>query len=374
MSTTGAKIVHLRATNFYGGPERQLHEHAKALCDTTYEITIASFVEQSQRPDLLQRAEVDGIKTFLLDVKSAYDFSAIKMIRNYLNENRTDIICTHDYRSHAIGFRARRGTRCRWVAFSRGWTSESLKIKTYHALDKIIVRFATHIVAVSRAQKDKLVRLMISGDKISVVHNAVDAAAVRAVRPVNLKKKFDFPENAYVVISGGRFSREKGQAFFVQAAVEAVKTDDRLRFVLFGDGPDLASMRRLVSSSGNDQKIICPGFERNLLGCLADADCLVNPSLSEGLPNIILEAMAAGTPVVATAVGGVPELITDGLNGLLVPPQDAASLRAKIITLATDTDTGRDIAAAARETVGKDFTFASQGQKLIDVYQRTLAR
>ena len=368
------KILHLRASNFYGGPERQLHLHSRQIMGSEYHLTIGSFSEQGQTPEFLDVIASDGIDTHTFQVKSAYDPVAVGKLRDYLRANDTDILCTHDYRTHTIGFRAKRGTPCRWVAFSRGWTSESLKTKLYHTLDKIIVRFATHIVAVSRAQKDRLVRLMISGDKISVVHNAVDVAAIRAVQPVNLKKKFDFPKNAYVCISGGRFSREKGQIYLVRAAVEAAKSEPRLRFVLFGDGPDLESMRRLVSSFGNERKIICPGFERDLLGCLAGADLLVNPSLSEGLPNIVLEAMAAGTPVVATAVGGVPELITDGLNGLLVPPRDVASLRAKIITMATDTDKARDIAAAAGETVEKNFTFASQGQKLIEVYRRTLAR
>ncbi len=368
------KILHLRASNFYGGPEHQLHLHSRQIMGSEYHLTIGSFSEQGQTPEFLDVIASDGVDTHTFDVKSAYDPVAVGKLREYLRANDTDILCTHDYRTHAVGFRAQRKTPCRWVAFSRGWTSESLKIKLYHTLDKIIVRFATHIVAVSRAQKDRLVRLMISGDKISVVHNAVDAAAIRAVQPVDLKKKFDFPENALVFVTGGRFSREKGQAYLVRAAAEAVKSDDRLRFVMFGDGPDLESTRRLVSNSGCDKKIICPGFERNLLGCLASADCLVNPSLSEGLPNIVLEAMAAGTPVLATAVGGVPELITDGRNGLLVPPRDVASLRAKIMIMATDTDKARDIAAAARETVEKKFTFANQGQKLIEVYKRTLAR
>lgn len=368
------KILHLRASNFYGGPERQLHLHSRHLDGSEYELTVGSFSEAGRTPEFLEVIASDGLATKTLPVKNAYDPSAPGQLREYLKANAVDILCTHDYRTHAVGWRARRGTRCRWIAFSRGWTSENRKIKLYHTLDKIIVRFADHIVAVSEAQKKRLTRLMVPDRKISVVHNAVDAAALRSVRPVNLHARFNLPRHAVVFVAGGRFSREKGQVFLVRAALGALQRDDRLRFVLFGDGPDLDSIRRLVSDSGNEQAIICPGFERNLLGCLAGADGLVNASLSEGLPNIVLEAMAVGTPVIATAVGGVPELITDGRDGLLVPPRDAASLRAKIVMLAADTDKARALADAAAETVEKNFTFAGQARRLTEVYKRTMTR
>ncbi len=129
-----------------------------------------------------------------------------------------------------------------------------------------------------------------------------------------------------MAISGGRFSEEKGQVYLVRAAFQALDDQPQLRFVLFGDGPDLEKLRQLITEHRAEDRIVCPGFENNLAAHLKGADLLVNPSLSEGLPNIVLGAMAVGVPVVATDVGGLPEIIESKVNGFLVPAKDVNSL------------------------------------------------
>ncbi|SYZ73063.1 putative Glycosyl transferase group 1 [Candidatus Zixiibacteriota bacterium] len=364
------KILHLRASNFYGGPERQLHYHARLARGTEFEIVLGSFSEKGSAPELLNIAEKEGLAVKLFEVKNAYDRRAPGMIRDYLTIEKIDLLCTHDYRSHILGYRGVKKTGARWVAFSRGWTKDTLKVRIFTLVEKIVIRFADHIVAVSNAQKDKLTALSIPTEEITVAHNAIDIESLKNVVTVDLKKRFNFPEEAVVIVAGGRFSREKGQVYLIKAAEQTLKKNDRLRFLLFGDGPDWTKVKNIIVQEHLEDKIICPGFEKNLLGCIKAADILVNPSLSEGLPNIVLESMALEVPVIATAVGGVPELIKDGFNGLLVPKADARSLSEAIIKLARDRELRRKYAGAASGTLAGTFSFERQLVILGEMYRQ----
>jgi glycosyltransferase involved in cell wall biosynthesis len=364
------KILHLRSSNFYGGPERQIHFHARLAAKAGYEMIVGSFSENGNSPKFLEVITADNIETQLFGVKNAYDFGAIGLVRKYLKENNIDILCTHDYRSHFVGYRAVRGNQTGWVAFSRGWTKDSLRVRLYTWLEKFIIRFADHIVAVSKAQKMKLVRLLISDLKITVAHNAIDIDSFANIVKVDLRKRFNLPDDSIIVVAGGRFSREKGQKYLITAAAQALKYDKRLKFIIYGDGPDYNKIADNVRKLNLNEQIICPGFEKNLLGCLKGADILVNPSLSEGLPNIVLEAMAMGIPVIATSVGGVPELIHSGVDGIMVPPGDSKAIALSIIELAGDANQRDKLAEAARSTVGKFFMYEKQLASLETVYRR----
>jgi glycosyltransferase involved in cell wall biosynthesis len=366
------KILHLRASNFYGGPERQLHYHARLARQSEYEITVGSFLENGREPEFLRIIGSDGIRTVCFDVSNAYDISATAKLRNFLKSNGFNILATHDYRTHFWGFLATRGTGVRWLAFSRGWTLDNIRVRLFHWIDKIIIRFADHIVAVSRAQKIKLERLLVPSSKISVAPNALEISAFEKLRPDNLKIRFGFPDTAIVIISGGRFSREKGQEFLIRVAELAIKADDSLRFVIFGDGPDLEKIRARISSSGLNDKIICPGFEKEIGSAIRGADLLVNPSMSEGMPNIVLEAMALGTPVIATAVGGVPEIIENRNNGILIKYGDSDDLLKAILTLAGNSALRQKIAESAISTINNSFSFHSQMIVLSEVYSRLI--
>jgi len=371
-SMSDCRIIQLRASNFYGGPERQLHFHARLAQNSDFRITVCSFTENREIPGFVKVIEKDNIPTHTFSVQSAYDFSAVSNLKKYLKDNDIQILCTHDYRTHMIGCLATLGTKTKWIAFSRGWTSENLKIKAFCTLDKVIIRFADRIVAVSEEQKRKLVSLLIPAKKIAVAHNAIDPNFFSRVEKTDLRAKFNLPQDSIICLAGGRFSAEKGQKVLVKAASIALTKNPRLRFLLFGDGPDLPVIRNLINNLGLENKAICPGFEKDLLSCLRGSDILVNPSLSEGLPNIVLEAMAFKIPVVATAVGGVPELIEDGLNGFLAPPKNSINLTEKILKLAEDETLRHKFAQAGYDTIIQKFSFDRQSEKLYSVYRSVL--
>lgn len=363
------RILHLRASNFYGGPERQLCRHAELLKDSEFEIVVGSFTENGTHPALLTKARERRLETASFPVRSAYDPAGVSELVEFVRDNGVDVVCTHDYRSHILGHILKSRTNVSHVCFARGFTQENAKVRAFQLLDRILMRFADRIVAVSAAQAKYLRGWGVPARKLSVVYNSINPAAFAESSPVDLKRRFDLPDEAVVTVAAGRFSREKGQRFLVRAIDRAVSQDERLHFILFGDGPDLPQVAQWVNERGLSDHIRCPGYETNLIGCLKGADILVNPSRSEGLPNIVLEAMAVGVPVVATKVGGVPELIEDGVSGWLVEYGNEAMMSGAVAKLSQDAGLRDKFAQAAAGVIKNRFSFEKQAEELKKVYR-----
>jgi len=367
------RVLHLRSSNFYGGPERQIHFHAKHALRSELDIRVSSFSEGTKAPDFLKKIADDNIETKLFDVKSAYDNTSVKLIRKYLEDNHIDILCTHEYRSHFYGFRACKGAPTKWVAFSRGMTTENIKVKIFTYLEKYFIKKADHVVAVSESQRQKLVKQSISAQNITTIHNAIDLSYVNSISSISIRDRFSFDQDVFISISAGRFSEEKGQFYLVKAAEIAIRKNEKLRFVLFGDGPDLPKIQAYIKDKDLGGYIICPGFEVNILGFIKSADLLVNPSLSEGLPNVVLEALASETPVIITNVGGHPEIVTDGINGYLVEPKSISELSEKVLKLAESEEILKGFSVESLKVLNEKFTFESQNEKLLGLYAHLFA-
>lgn len=367
--TKNIKVLHLRSSNFYGGPERQIHFHARLAGKESVDVAVSSFSENNSKPDFLKTIEADGTEIKLFEVANAYDQNAVNIIKDYLESEKIDILCTHEYRSHYYGFNACKQIKTKWVAFSRGMTAENLKVKLFTYMERYFIKKANAIVAVSKSQKEKLVNQSVNPQIITTVHNAIDLSFVNSILEKSLKRKFSFPEDSFVIVSGGRFSKEKGQMYLVQAAELALEANRSLRFVLYGEGPDWEAVKSYINKKKLSEYIICPGFESELLAYLKSADLLVNPSLSEGLPNIVLEALASKVPVIVTNVGGHPEIVTDDFNGFLVEPKYISQMSERILEIA-DNKEKQDFFKIEGEKVLLDkFSFEAQNRKLINLYK-----
>ena len=177
------------------------------------------------------------------------------------------------------------------------------------------------VVCVSESQAKKVRRTGVVYNKVLVIHNAVSPDRFCTVDPAYrhlLRQLFAEPLQK-IVGAAGVLSPEKGFAVLVDAASEVIKAEPSVGFVLFGDGPLRQSLARQIAAVSLDGKFILAGFHSDLDQFIPHLDLMVLPSFTEGLPNVALEAMAAGVPVIGTAVGGTPEVIDDGRTGYLVP-------------------------------------------------------
>ena len=225
--------------------------------------------------------------------------------------------------------------------------------------------FAHRIVANSRAAANRLAVERVPARKVSVVPNGLDASAFAVSRTRNSARRV-------VVVANLR--AEKGHDVLIDAAAEVLRHCPDARFDIVGDGPERARLLARAVDRGVMQAFSFAGHCEEVAARLADADIFVLPSRSEALPNAVLEGMASGLPVVASAVGGVPEAIEDGKTGMLVPPGDPAALAQRLVSLMADASLGKRLGAAAAAHVRANYSFERMVEGFDGIYLSELAR
>ncbi len=239
-----------------------------------------------------------------------------------------DVVETHGYKPSAIvaALRAASTPRWRWLAFFHGGTTENLKVRAYNWIDRRAMARADRLAVMSSVHRDAFARM---GTRVRVVYNAVaqlprspDSAAL------DVRGLFRPAPAADDAILGvvGRLSSEKGVDLFLDACRRLVDAGEQFRAVVVGDGPDRALLTARARALGLDAHVAFAGTVRDVGHVYGQLTCVVIPSRSEGLPNVMLEALDHDVPVVATRVGAVPEVLTDPLAGVVVPPFDPGAL------------------------------------------------
>ena len=254
------------------------------------------------------------------------------------------------------------------VAVSHGWTAATLKVRINEAIDRLVLRWMDRVVCVSAAQATRVRRAGINPERILVIRNAIHTEPFECANPsyrALMQTWFSQPRTR-LIAAAGRLSPEKGFDQLIAAATLVVKQDPAAGFVLFGEGPLREKLARQIETSGLNGKFVLAGFRTDVERFLPCCDLLVLSSWTEGLPVIVLEALAAGVPVVATAVGGTPEVVHDGITGYVVPPGKPTALASRIAELLRDDALRQRMGQAGQKRVAEQFTFTAQS----DAYRR----
>jgi glycosyltransferase involved in cell wall biosynthesis len=363
-------VVHLTASTFFGGPERQMLGLARSLPDV-YRSVFASFSEGGRCRAFLEEARRQGFKAVALERDTPHLLAAVRELTGLLERSRARVLCCHGYKASLLGRLAARRRGVPVVSVSRGWTGESLKVRVYEALERLNLRWMDRVVCVSQGQAAKVRRAGVPAGQTVVIPNAIQAERFAHPDPEyreRLREFFPRPPRR-VVGAAGRLSPEKGFGVLVDAAARVADADPDVGFVLFGEGPLRAKLAQQIAAAGLGERFILAGFRHDLDCFLPFLDLLVLPSFTEGMPNVVLEAFAAGVPVVATAVGGTPELIEEGKSGYLVPPGDPAALARRIRDVLAAEAGGRRLGRRGRERVLRQFTFAAQAERYQGLFE-----
>jgi glycosyltransferase involved in cell wall biosynthesis len=376
MGIAPKKVMHLIATNFYGGPEKQIVEHLKRLNSGSYQGTLASFLEGGTPNETLEQAEMAGLRNFRILMSSRFDIRALWKLIQLLRHEKIELLCTHGYKSTVMGWWAGRRVGIPVVSFSRGYTAENPKVAFYEWLDRRFLKRVNGIIFVSEGQRRRLDSFGISGRRSWVVRNAVAADSSRDPRSGNLRKevleRLGIPNAVKMVVSAGRFSPEKGHQFLVEAIGMLQRGSNKTHFVFCGEGPCQKELEKRSRELGVSEICHFVGFRRDLKEIFQTMDFLVLPSLTEGLPNVVLEAFACVKPVIATEVGGVPEIVEDGVNGILVPPERSDLLAEALKNFLAAPEKRRIMGEAGYNKVRLAFSFESQTEKLESIYEEIL--
>ena len=363
------RLVHLTASTMFGGPERQMLGLAGHL-PAEWQTTFASFAEGGRCDEFLAVIRDAGYDAVRLQRDSPHLRSAVRELTTLFRDRDADVVLCHGYKANLLGRVAARRAGIPAVAVSRGWTGEDRKIRVYEAVDRRHLRFMDHVVAVSDGQAEKVRRCRVPARKLTVIRNSARLAAFAAPDPVfrdRLNEMFPSDnQSSPLILAAGRLSPEKGFDVLVEAAAIVPEA----RFVLFGEGGERDRLETRITELDLGKRVKLPGFTREFDQFVPWADVFVLPSHTEGLPNVALEASAAGVPVVATAVGGTPEVVADGVTGHLVPPARPDLLAKDIRALLTDEPSRRKMGDAARRRMHDQFTFDAQATAYLELFDQ----
>ncbi len=370
------RLLHLVSTFAIKTDTKWLLQIARHLDRDAFELSAACFYEGGPVREQLDSL---GVTTFNLDIPGEQDPRAILRVRRLLKETHCDLVHTHLLRADLFGGAAARWTRTPAIvstAYAIGAYRRAKLRKTDRLLDSATAMLPTHTIAVSEAVKrDCVERLRMEPDRVTVIHTGIDPPSeCNAEAAESLRREWGISPDDTLIVTVARLSYEKGIDTLIDAAATLRETHPSARVVVVGDGPDELGLDEQIRRRGLADMVQLVGFHADVWPVFEAADMVCMPSKSEGMPNVLLEAMAAGCPVVATKVGGVPEAIISGENGLLVEPEDAPALALALASLIDDPAMAQRLASAARRTVEQRFLARDVVARYAELYERLLVQ
>jgi glycosyltransferase involved in cell wall biosynthesis len=322
------RILALLEANSITGTGKAVLEMAyEAMADVSggreVRISVANFVRGDVAAEnaLTKALGAARIPYSLIEERGRFDRSVIPQIRDVVKKYSADVIWSNSVKSHFLVRQAQLKKLCRWVAFHHGYTSTDFKMRLYNELDRVSLRNANRVLTVCQPFAREMEARGVNPSRIRIQHMPIRRFSNPPGDAATLRAELKLDPDSKVILSIGRLSHEKGHkdllTAFQQVLVET--KDERLRLVLVGDGPEQANLERQAGDCDMSDRILFAGHRDDAKRFYGIASVFALPSYTEGTPNVLLEAMAAGVPVVATSVGGVPELASDGKNALLVP-------------------------------------------------------
>ena len=341
-----------------GGTEIQLLELLKKLDRRKYNPIVCSIKEKGIVADDIEKTD---IRVESLSIRNRFNLLALPRLVKILRRERIDILHTFLFWANILGRFTGRIARVPIIISSEECINLRKK-KIAILIDRLTSRWADRIVVISKAIKNTLVeRERISPEKIEVIYNGID---LNSFKTEDKKEEDSIPKVGIV----GRLHPDKGHRYFLKAAAQIVKKEPRVEFLIVGNGPLRKELGALSNKLGLSGKVIFAGERRDILKIISSLDILVLSSLEEGLGNVLLEAMATGKPVIATKVGGVPEVVLDGETGILVPPRNPEALAQVTLKLLTNRALAKRMGQAGRRRVEKYFTIDRMVKETEKVY------
>jgi len=306
---------------------------------------------------------------FPVPMRGDLDLFFIPRLINLINREKPHIIHLHSRRgADVLGGLSGRFTSTRCLLTRRVDNPES---RLWAALK---YRLFDKIVTISQGIRNVLVSQGVPVEKITCVPSAVDTEQYGApCDKVWFRREFALKEEERICGVAAQFIDRKGHRFLLQAIPRILRDQPHSRFLLFGKGPLEDTLRSMSRDLGIDGKVVFAGFRDDLdriIGCL---DLLIHPALMEGLGVTLLQASAAGVPIVAAGVGGIPEIVRDGVNGYLIPPSDEIAIADAVLRILADRDLATRLGENGRRIAATEFSMESMVQGNLKVYREMMA-
>lgn len=356
-----------------GGPEKTIL-HGAALAAPDIHVVVCYIRDRRDTVfSLGERARALGVHYVEVLENHSFDRGAWHELQDVVRTHNIDIVHAHEYKTDFFAIRLARRTGVIPLSTVHGWSGYSWRErKVYYPVDKILLKRFAHVIVVSSPIRDELLRRGVRPDRITLLLNSIDVDRfVRKEASVpEARRSFGWQPDAFVFGAVGRLEIEKRYDILLDAfaRVRAAHANAQLAFA--GDGSLKASLTEQAERLGVTAACHFIGQIPDVIPFHHAIDAFVQSSQTEGTPNAVLEAMALGTPVVATDVGGTRDLVTDGVHGLIVPSLDASALAEGMSRVIRERDAAHRWTAAARTRVEQDLSFTNRTRRMEAIYRQ----
>jgi glycosyltransferase involved in cell wall biosynthesis len=356
-----------------GGTEGQLLELAARFDRRRFAVTVCALKGEGPLARVMRER---GIRVHTLNGRGAWDLRVPVRLFRLLRRERPDVLHAFLGFANLAASLAGRPAGVPVIVWSYR-DMEIWKTKAHWLVDRVFARWADAVTCCSDAVRQfTLAQLGGRADAFTTIHNGIDPEAYERARPIS-RAELTLRDGGLVIGTVARLDEpKKGLAVLVQALAQLAGRSDvpAWQVVIVGDGPARAQLEAQVERTGLSGRVVFTGLRRDVASVLPVMDLFVCPSLYEGFGIAIVEAMAAGRPVVASNTGGISEIVADGDTGLLVPPGNPTALAEAIASLLSDPARARAMGARGRQRVRERFLVETAVQRHQKLYESLLAR
>ena len=329
----------------------------------------------------LRARAAEGLELIPLAPRTEMDLTAAWRFARVIKRLAPDVIHAHDphgvaMASLALSFGA--GSARRGRASGRAPALVASRRVDFHLRGNSFSRWKYRqvdcFIAASEAIRQMLAADGVPAERTVTIHEGIDVDRVAAAPPVNVHEAFWLPHDAPLVGNVAALVPHKGQRHLIEAAHLVVQEFPDARFVILGEGELREGLEHLVKTYHLEKHVLLPGFRADVFGCIKGFDVFAMSSVTEGLGTSLLDAMACARPIVATRAGGIPEIVEDGVNGLLVQPRDHAAMAAAIVRMLKDAGLRRRMGDAGFARVRERFTVERMVAATAAQYARVAGR
>ncbi len=372
------KVLHLRSSGGLLGAESVIIEIAKFSSSFGFNSIIGGIKnDKDPYPEFLTYAQELNIETVLFDGKGRIDFKRAQKIRNYINKNDINILHCHGYKDDFYGIISlaripKIATNHLWKTSPHIWQIRFIRSRIYAMLDALFLRFFDKVIGVSNEIVDKMNRYGIKNT--IVIPNGVDTTKFdMKPKSFELLTKFGFDKESIIIGMISSLTEEKGHKYAIEA-LHYVKSDfPKVKLLIIGDvlpGSEeyKIEIKRQIKALGMDNNVVFAGKQKDIPNILSIIDIFLLPSLQEGLPMALLEAMSSGKAVIATHVGEIANVINHCKSGIIISPSNIIELKNEILNLLNNREYITTLGKAARETVVNRYSSKIMTQRYCQIY------
>jgi glycosyltransferase involved in cell wall biosynthesis len=360
-----------------GGPDKTILNTPRFLHAAGYD-TICAYMRPPGDPGFAQlehKAQRWQAPLIAVDDDGPLDWRILPRLLQLCRKYRVAIWHGHDYKSNLLGLILRRFWPMGLVTTVHGWVHHTSRTPLYYAIDRFCLPRYDRVIAVSEDLRQRCLECGVKPERCLLIENAIDTEEFRRNSGVaDAKNGLGLNCSGFTIGAVGRLSPEKGFDILVRAIAAIRERGNEATLLLVGEGEQQSVLEDLAAQLGIREKLQLVGFQSDVRPYYQAMDAFALSSLREGLPNVILEAMALETPVVATRIAGVPRVIEDERNGLLIAPGSMEELAAALTRLNNDVGLRLRLGQAGRQTIVERYSFTRRMEKIAAVYDDLLRR